>query len=108
MIYRKKGRFVLDLKHLQSIVDDVLRQPHNRDVKISILKSPNKKSKSLYVDIAIEDCAVGVRISDHRCKGAVRGLIVDEMTGNTHIYYAIERAIKGLRHKRLKKALGEI
>ena len=108
MIYRKKGRFVLDIDHLQSIVGDILKQPSNRDVKMEIIKSPNKNSKSLYVNITIEDCAVGVRISDHRCKGAVRGIIVDENTGNTHVYFALARAINGLRYKLLQRALGEI
>ena len=108
MVYRKKGQFILDIDHLQSIVDDALKKSSNRDVKIKIFKSPQKNSKSLYLDISIEDLSVGVRISDHRCKGSVRGIIVDEGTGNTHIYYAIERAIKDLRYKRLQRALGAI
>ena len=108
MIYRSKGRFVLDMEHLQSIVDDVLKRRSNKDVKISIKKSPNINSNSLYVDIAVEDCAVGVRISDHRCKGAVRGFIVDDCTGKDRVYWEIMRAIKELRYKRLQRALGEI
>lgn len=108
MIYRKKGRFILDKDHLQSIVDDILKMPSNRDVKIKIFKSPHKNSSSLYLDISIEDLSVGVRISDHRCKGAVRGFIVDACTGKDRAYWAIRRAINELRYKRLQRALGEI
>ena len=106
MVYRKKGRFVLDMEHLQSIVDDILRRPSNNDVIINIEKSPHKYSKSLYVKIHIDEYSTCLRISDHKCKGQVRAIIVCESTGNDNLYHKIESAIKDLRYKKLCSLLG--
>lgn len=108
MVYRKKGQFVLDIEHLQRIVDDVLRQPSNSDVKIEIHKSPNKKSKSLYIKIFIGEYSTVLRVSDHKCKGQVRAIIVSESTGNDNLYGKIEGAIKDLRYKKLQGVLGTL
>lgn len=106
MIYKTRGRFILDINCLQGIVDDILKQPNNKDVKISIRKSDNKNSKSLYLFLFIDDITTCLRISDHRCKGEVRQMIVCESTGKANVCYKIESAIKDLRWKKLYKALG--
>ena len=108
MIYRKKGRFVLNMEHLQSIVDDILRRPSNNDVIINIEKSPCKQSKSLYVKIHIDEYSTCLRISDHKCKGQVRAIIVSESTGNDNLYGKIEGAIRDLRYKKLQGVLGAL
>lgn len=108
MICRKKGRFVLDIDHLQSIVDDILRRPQNSDVIIKVEKSPKKYSKSLYVKIFIDEYSTVLRISDHKCKGQVRVIIVSESTGNDNIYGKIEGAIRDLRYKKLQGVLGTL
>lgn len=108
MVYRKKGRFVLDKDHLQSIVDDILRQPRNSDVTIDIEKSPCNQSKSLYVKIFIGEYSTVLRISDHKCKGQVRAIIVCESTGNANIYYKIDGAIRDLRYKKLQGVIGAL
>lgn len=106
MIYKKRGRFELDINCLQGIVDDILTQPNNKDVKISTHKSPNKNSKSLYLYFYLDGATSCLRISDHKCRGEVRQMIVCESTGKANVYYKIESAIKDLRWKKLYKALG--
>ena len=101
MVYRNKGKFVLEKQCLQSIVNDILELPNNEDVKIVIEESPHKYSKSLYVKFYIGDYSTVLRISDHDCKTEVRQVIVTESTGIANIYYKIDRAIKDLRFKRL-------
>lgn len=108
MVYRKKGKFVLDIDHLQSIVDDILRRPSNNDVIIKVDKSPKKHSKSLYVKIYLDEYTTCLSISDHECKGQVRVIIVCESTGNANIYYKIESAIRDLRYKKLQGILGAL
>lgn len=106
MVYKIKGKFVLEVQDLQRIVDDIQKQPKNSDVKISVKKSDNVHSKSLYLFIYIEGATTCLRISDHRCKGAVRQMIVCGSTGKANVYYKIESAIKELRYKKLCRALG--
>ena len=108
MVYRKKGRFVLDIEHLQEIVDDILKRPKHSDVTIVIDKSPCKGSKSLYLKIFIDDYTTCLRISDHTCKGQIRNIIVTENTGNANIYYKIESAIRDLRYKRSLGVIGAL
>ncbi len=108
MIYRKKGRFVLDKDHLQGIVDDILKRRSNKDVIIKIEKSPKKYSKSLYVKIFIDEYSTCLRVSDHKCKGQVRCIIVGESTGIANVYGKIDGAIKDLRYKKLQGVLGAL
>lgn len=108
MVYRKKGQFVLDKDHLQSIVDDILKRPSNSDVTIDIVKSPCNQSKSLYLKIFIGEYSTVLRISDHECKGYVRQMIVGESTGNDNVYGKIDGAIRDLRFKKLQGVLGAL
>lgn len=103
MVYKNKGKFILDKEHLQKAVDEVLK--HNADVSITIKESPVKKSKSLYLYISIDDCAICLRVSDHKCKGEVRQIIVCEDTGAANVCYKIERAIRELRYKKLRSVI---
>lgn len=105
MVYRNKGKFVLDVEHLQAIVNDILKQKNNKDVAIQVKESPVKKSKSLYLYISIDGCAICLRLSDHKCKGEVRQIIVGESTGAANVYYKIQRAIRELRYKKLQSVL---
>ena len=52
MIYKNKGKFILDKPHLQKAVDEVLKR--NEDVRITIKKSPVKNSNSLYLYIYLD------------------------------------------------------
>lgn len=106
MVYKQKGQFELDINCLQRIVDDILKQPCNKDVEITVRKSPNKNSKSLYLYFVVDGETTCLRISDHNCKGEVRQMIVCESTGKANVYYKIESAIKALRWKKLYRALG--
>ena len=108
MIYRKKGQFILDIDHLQAIVDDVLKRPCNKDVIIKIVKSPCKNSKSLYVKIFIDEYSTVLRISDHKCKGQVRATIVGESTGIANVYGKIDGAIRDLKYKKLLGVIGAL
>lgn len=101
MVYRNKGHFTLDVECLQEIVDNILKFPSNKDVRIEIVKSPNDYSKSLYVKFYIDDYSTCLRISDHECKGAVRQMIVRESTGIANVCYKIESTINDLRVKRV-------
>lgn len=106
MVYKVKGKFVLDIDDLQRIVDDILREPRNKDVKIVTKKSDNKNSKSLYLFISIDNATTALRISDHKCRGEIRQMIVVGSTGKANVYYKIDSAIKELRYKKLLRALG--
>ena len=106
MVYKIKGKFVLDIDDLQKIVNDILKEPRNKDVKITTKKSDNKNSKSLYLFISIDGETTALRISDHNCKGSIRQMIVVGSTGKANVYYKIESAIKELRYKKLLRALG--
>lgn len=108
MVYRKKGQFVLDIDHLQSIVDDILKRPRNSDITIVIDKSPCVGSKSLYVKLYLDEYTTCLRISDHKCKGQIRNIIVTKNTGNANIYYKIESAIRDLRYKRILGVIGAL
>lgn len=108
MVYRKKGQFVLDIEHLQSIVDDILKLRSNSDVIIKIEKSPCKQSKSLYVKIFIDEYSTILRVSDHKCKGWVRAIIVSESTGIANVYGKIDGAIRDLRYKKLQGVIGAL
>ena len=108
MVYRKKGRFVLDQDHLQSIVDDILKRPCNSDVTIDIVKSPCEQSKSLYLKIFIGEYSTVLRVSDHKCKGYVRAIIVCESTGIANVYGKIDGAIRDLRFKKLQGVIGAL
>ena len=101
MVYRNKGRFTLDVECLQEIVDNILKLPSNKDVRIEIVKSPNKYSKSLYLRFYIDEFTTSLRISDHDCRGAVRQMIVTESTGVANVCYKIESTINDLRVKRV-------
>lgn len=103
MVYKNKGRFVLDKGHLQQAVDEVLKR--NKDVSITIKESPVKKSKSLYLYIYLDDQTTCLRVSDHTCKGEVRQIIVCETTGAANVCYKIERAIRELRFKKLQSVI---
>lgn len=103
MVYRNKGKFVLDLEHLQKAVDEVLR--FNRDVRITINESPVENSKSLYLYIYLDDQTTCLRVSDHRCRGEVRQIIVCKDTGTANVCYKIERAIRELRYKKLQSVI---
>lgn len=106
MVYRNKGKFILDKQHLQEIVDDMLNRRAYKDVSITINESPRKNSKSLYLYISIDDCQTCLRISDHRSNSdGVRQMIVCGSTGAANVYYKIERAIKDLRYKKLQSTL---
>lgn len=106
MIYKVKGKFVLDIYNVQRIVDDILKQPKNKDVKITVKKSDNENSKSVYLFLYIEGVTTCLRISDHKCRGEVRQMLVCGSTGKANVYYKIERVIDHLRYKRLLRALG--
>ena len=106
MIYKNKGKFELNINVLQRIVDDILKQQRNKDVKIITKKSDNANSKSLYLFIYIEGVTTCLRISGHKCRGEVRQMIVCGSTGKANVYYKIESAIKELRYKKLCRALG--
>ena len=101
MVYKNKGRFILDVECLQEIVDNILKFPCNEGVRIEIVKSPNKYSKSLYLRFYIDDYTTSLRISDHDCKGAIRQMIVTESTGIANVCYKIESTINDLRIKRV-------
>ena len=101
MVYKNKGRFTLEVESLQKIVDNILKLPRNKDVRIEIVKSPKSYSKSLYLKLHIEEYSTILRISDHECKGEVRQMIVTESTGIANVCYKIESAINDLRFKRL-------
>lgn len=103
MVYTNKGKFILDKEHLQQAVDQVLR--YNKDVSITIKESPVKNSKSLYLYIELDDCKTCLRVSDHKCKGGVRQIIVCEDTGAANVCYKIERAIRDLRYKKLQSVI---
>lgn len=103
MVYRNKGKFVLDKAHLQQAVDEVLKR--NKDVRVIIEKSPVKKSKSLYLHISIDDCEVSLRVSDHKSRCEVRQIIVGKDTGAANVCYKIERAIRELRYKKLQSII---
>lgn len=106
MVYKDKGKFELDFDLLQKIVDKILQQPRNSDVKARIDKSPNSYSKSLYLRLFIGNTTTSLRISDHECKGATRQIIVQESTGIANVCYKIEGAIADLRYKRIQELLG--
>ncbi len=106
MVYKVKGKFGLDIYDLQRIVNDILKQPKNKDVKITVKKSDNENSKSLYLFIDIEGVTTCLRISDHKCRGEVRQMLVCGSTGKANVYYKIEKVIQELRYKRLLRALG--
>ena len=108
MVYKKKGQFQLNICNLQRIVDDILRQPNNRDVNIKVKQSGFENSKSLYLYISIGSTGVCMRISDHKRNGESRQIIVGDSTGNANVYYKIESAIKSLRRRRLEKALERV
>ena len=103
MVYKNKGKFVLDKAHLQQAVDEVLKR--NGDVSIAIKESPVKKSKSLYLYIYLDEQTTCLRVSDHKCKGTVRQIIVCESTGAANVCYKIERAIRELRYKKLQSVI---
>lgn len=103
MVYKNKGKFVLDKEHLQSAVDEVLKR--NKDVGITIKESPVKNSKSLYLYIGLDDCKTCLRVSDHKCKGEVRQIIICESTGAANVCYKIEKAIRELRYKKLQSVI---
>lgn len=105
MVYRNKGHFTLDVECLQKVVDYILKQPQNKDIRIEIEKSPNEYSKSLYLRFYIGDDTTALRISDHECKGDIRQIIVRESTGIANVCYKIESAINALRFKRLRGLL---
>ncbi len=105
MIYRNKGRFILEIECLQEIVNNMLKLPENNDIKIEIIKSINKNSKSRYLKFHIGEDTNLLRISDHYCKGEVRQIIVKESTGIANVCYKIDCAIKNLRYKRLNRLL---
>ena len=105
MVYRNKGHFTLDVECLQKVVDYILKQPQNKDIRIDIEKSPNEYSKSLYLRFYIGDDTTALRISDHECKGDIRQIIVGESTGIANVCYKIESAIHALRFKRLRGLL---
>lgn len=107
MVYKNKGKFVLEKQCLQGIVDDILELPNNKDVKVLIEQSPHKYSKSLYAKFYIGDYSTCLRISDHECKSEIRQIIVTESTGIANVYYKIDRAIKDLRFKRLQCLLNK-
>ena len=106
MVYKNKGKFILDREHLQKAVDEVLKG--NKDVRIEIKKSPVKNSKSLYLYIYIDDETTCLRVSDHDCKGTVRQIIVCEDTGAANVCYKIERAIRELRYKKLQSIIAGV
>lgn len=106
MVYKHKGQFKLDIRILQKIVGDILRQPRNKDIKIDLKKSDNANSKSLYLFFYYGDVTTCLRISDHDCKGQVRQLLVSESTGKANVYYKIDKVIKELRFKQLFKTIG--
>ena len=106
MVYKNKGKFVLDREHLQSVVDEVLKR--NADVSITIKKSPVKKSNSFYLYIYIDEHTTCLRVSDHGCKSEVRQIIVCESTGAANVCYKIERAIKDLRYKKLQSIIAGV
>ena len=106
MVYKVKGKFVLDIHNVQRIVDDILKQPKNKDVEITVKKSDNENSKSVYLFLYIEGATTCLRISDHKCRGEVRQLLVCGSTGKSNVYYKIERVIDDLRYKSLCRALG--
>lgn len=101
MVFKQKGKFTLDEQCLRKIVDNFKKQPQNQDVVIDIKKSHNAKSKSLYIRFYIDGYTTLLRISDHKCKGYVRNMIVSDSTGIANIYYKINSAIKDLRIKRV-------
>lgn len=103
MVYKNKGKFVLDKEHLQRAVDEVLKR--NVDVSITIKESPVKNSKSLYLYIDLDGCTTCLRVSDHDCRGQVRQIIVCEDTGAANVCYKIERAIRELRYKKLQSVI---
>ena len=103
MIYKNKGKFILDKPHLQKAVDEVLKR--NEDVRITIKKSPVKNSNSLYLYIYLDSQTTCLRVSDHKCKGVVRQIIVCESTGAANVCYKIERAIRELRFKKLQSII---
>ena len=94
MEYKQKGKFELNISDLQRIVDDILKQPRNKGVEIIVKNSDNQNSKSLYLFIHIEDVTTCLRISDHKCRGEVRQMIVGESTGKANVYYKIEKRNK--------------
>ena len=103
MVYKIKGKFVLDKAHLQAVVDEVLK--YNKDVSITIEESPVKKSKSLYLYIVLDVCKTCLRVSDHKYRGEVRQIIVCEDTGAANVCYKVERAIRELRYKKLQSVI---
>lgn len=103
MVYKNKGKFILNKEHLQEAVNEVLK--YNEDVSIAIEESPVKNSKSLYLYIVLDDCKTCLRVSDHKCKGEVRQIIVCEDTGAANVCYKIERAIRELRYKKLQSLI---
>lgn len=103
MVYKNKGKFILDKEHLQQAVDEVLK--HNGDVSVTIEESPVKNSKSLYLHISIDDCEVSLRVSDHKSKREARQIIVGKDTGAANVCYKIERAIRELRYKKLQSVI---
>lgn len=103
MVYKNKGAFVLDKEHLQRAVDEVLKR--NADVSINIVESPVKNSKSLYLYIYLDDCTTCLRVSDHKCRGQVRQIIICGSTGAANVCYKIERAIRELRYKKLQSVI---
>lgn len=103
MVYKIKGKFVLDKAHLQAVVDEVLK--YNKDVSITIEESPVKKSKSLYLHISIDDIEVSLRVSDHKSRCEVRQIIVCGDTGAANVCYKVERAIRELRYKKLQSII---
>lgn len=107
MVYRNKGKFILNEQCLQKIVNNIMKQPQNHDIAIEIIKSCNVNSKSLYLRFCIGDCTTLLRISDHKCKGEVRNILVGESTGISNIYYKIDSAIRDLRFKRLNGLLNK-
>ena len=101
MVYKIKGQFILNEDCLRSIIDRILKRPDNENVIVEIDHSPYKSSKSLYVRFYIGDCTTSLRISDHKCKGYTRQIIVGETTGIANVCYKIECAINDLKKKRL-------
>ena len=103
MVYKNKGKFILDKEHLQQAVDEVLKR--NKDIRITIKESPVKKSKSLYLYIYLDEQTTCLRVSDHDCRGQVRQIIVCKDTGTANVCYKIERAIRELRYKKLQSVI---
>ena len=108
MRYKQKGKFELNINALQKIVDEILREGRNKDVKIAIKPSDSANSKSLYLFFSIGEETTALRISDHRCNGQIRQMIVCGSTGRANVYYKIEKAINELRVKKLCRTMGRV